>query len=895
MSAGTEGFIDTRLDTNHIGAVIGKILEARKLAETEREYAERQAEKYQTSVEEAGYGKGYFFKQALRFKFGGEYKQKKLAQLNTFKQQGKLLKTAISGKSGQNKLDGTERTQALFEMFNTRDKPKTFRDKFKDMYSGFVDDPMTRPQSKLIDPSSAKKIQKATTSRGKSRVNKEDILSSLSSIAGAIEKVAQSISEKNRIVSEQMIHSSALQGMVHTQLRTSGDTLEDKLQKIIDVLSNQTQLQSRALTNDKNKTAESNLETQKDSASSVSFDDLTTKKDESKMSSSSDAYAERDKWRDQMMSEMMSRTPEAEKGAISDNTLPKAEKGGIFSGPDSGYLAELHGNEMVVPLNNNYTQGEPSAVDGKVRPKPTNTNTIQKFETGTKNTMFNSFPKYEIGSKSSPNSSPITAKFGFDIAKNQMGIAGGGTKQQSNMTQSMVDVMSLPMMAAGGTILSATTRYMQSLGAEGANISPEIERIARPIAETFGLPPSIVNKTKQKSFGKSSTEGGEEGGESGKNILAKLMDGFGAMLDKMKENINNPPPGTTDTGAGGNGPGGSGQDFATLATVAALESGSAQGQADVAQSVYNRLGDTGQGYGKSITEILTKDNQYQPAFKDPNASSGEGAKVADEFKNITDENSGAKAIMYYHSKRNMPISEQKAIEMYRSSAKAISDDKLRKNAVSHVGGRTDFLGRGLGGAGSVSRGSGSDNDFNVTYGSGTQMARGAQPAPPGLFNTDSQQNMKPKEKATTGQLGQAITGNYGLKVGQERTFIHPEYGEIKAHKTTKGFDFYKNNTILNVSPSTPQGKSIVDYFKSTEGGIKNISAPKNNTAPAITPNTDTSSTGSGSGNIAMLNIGGGSKTSTAGSSSQPTGENGTESGRNPTQNFYSNSFSIGVG
>ena len=34
-------------------------------------------------------------------------------------------------------------------------------------------------------------------------------------------------------------------------------------------------------------------------------------------------------------------------------TLPKAEEGGAFSGPDSGYPAILHGDEAVVPLNNN--------------------------------------------------------------------------------------------------------------------------------------------------------------------------------------------------------------------------------------------------------------------------------------------------------------------------------------------------------------------------------------------------------------------------------------------------------------------------------------------------------------------------------------------------------------
>ena len=46
---------------------------------------------------------------------------------------------------------------------------------------------------------------------------------------------------------------------------------------------------------------------------------------------------------------------------------PGFERGGIASGPDSGYLAKLHGDEMIIPLDNNYTQGQPSAIDGKIR------------------------------------------------------------------------------------------------------------------------------------------------------------------------------------------------------------------------------------------------------------------------------------------------------------------------------------------------------------------------------------------------------------------------------------------------------------------------------------------------------------------------------------------------
>ena len=190
----------------------------------------------------------------------------------------------------------------------------------------------------------------------------------------------------------------------------------------------------------------------------------------------------------------------------------------------------------------------------------------------------------------------------------------------------------------------------------------------------------------------------------------------------------------SDGGPLGEGPGGSGQDFATLATIAALESGSAQGQADVAQSVYNRLGDTGQRYGKSISEILTRQGQYQVAFKDPTAKSGSGTQVADAFKNIKNEDDAVKAIQYYYRGRGQSISEQAARQKFRSASKAISDPKLQKAAAEHVGGRTEFLSGNQTQAGDAYRGGSSDNTFFAKYGSGTQMQRGAQAAPEGLFN-----------------------------------------------------------------------------------------------------------------------------------------------------------------
>ena len=62
---------------------------------------------------------------------------------------------------------------------------------------------------------------------------------------------------------------------------------------------------------------------------------------------------------------MSSPPPNQEDGGIDTDSLPSLDRGGIVSGPDSGYLAVLHGDEAVIPLDNNYTQGEPSAVGDK--------------------------------------------------------------------------------------------------------------------------------------------------------------------------------------------------------------------------------------------------------------------------------------------------------------------------------------------------------------------------------------------------------------------------------------------------------------------------------------------------------------------------------------------------
>ena len=67
---------DIRSDRNYLGAIAGaigsRIKKSSDMAASERRYASKQAERGGTSLEEAGIGRGYFFKRALGSSFGGD-------------------------------------------------------------------------------------------------------------------------------------------------------------------------------------------------------------------------------------------------------------------------------------------------------------------------------------------------------------------------------------------------------------------------------------------------------------------------------------------------------------------------------------------------------------------------------------------------------------------------------------------------------------------------------------------------------------------------------------------------------------------------------------------------------------------------------------------------------
>jgi len=264
-------------------------------------------------------------------------------------------------------------------------------------------------------------------------------------------------------------------------------------------------------------------------------------------------------------------------------------------------------------------------------------------------------------------------------------------------------------------ILGATDKVVSSAGPSAGAVKPFIQQIVGPLAKIYGK----ENYNFATSVGRGMAnvrEPDKDGGIIG--FFKKLMK---FVLGASEQQVDDPavpvqsPPGAM----------GSGTDFWTLAAVAALEDGRAQGVADVAQSVYNRLADG--SYGSSIVDILTRDGQYQVAFTDPKASSGPGTKVAPVWKSITDANSAAAAIQYYYQARGQTVSLDEARQKAENAAKALSDPTLQREAASFVQGRTDFT-ASASGADVVQR-PGGGNAFYWAYGTGKMKGQAAAPIP----------------------------------------------------------------------------------------------------------------------------------------------------------------------
>ena len=152
---------------------------------------------------------------------------------------------------------------------------------------------------------------------------------------------------------------AAREGIANTykKLEQHSDSLESKLDDIIQALnySNKIEDEKRREKEFNAKIAEQKEDVDLSNSNRILMQDM-------------DRQEVRDLQRENMQDDflddaaMSPQPPTNDDDGIDVDSLPSLDRGGIVSGPDSGYLAVLHGDEAVIPLDNNYTQGQPSAV-----------------------------------------------------------------------------------------------------------------------------------------------------------------------------------------------------------------------------------------------------------------------------------------------------------------------------------------------------------------------------------------------------------------------------------------------------------------------------------------------------------------------------------------------------
>ncbi len=362
-----------------------------------------------------------------------------------------------------------------------------------------------------------------------------------------------------------------------------------------------------------------------------------------------------------------------------------------------------------------------------------------------------------------------------------------------------------PAMHSVSVLLGVTKQVISSVGPAAAPIKPSLQNIIAPLEKLYGAPAYALTTDIGDGLGdvssvKTKLSGGGLGGIF--EAIKKFLN-----LQQTDDDKDNKPSGTTD-GGGGGAPMGQGTDFWTLAAVAALEDGRAQGVADVAQSVYNRLADG--AYGSSVYDILTRDGQYQVAFTDPKASTGPGTKVAPIWKSITDADSAAAAIQYYYEKRGQPISIQQAKQKAENAAKALQNPTLQKEAAAFVQGRTDFTASASGS--DVVQRPGGGNAFYWAYGTGKMRGKPAASIP-SMGATQSPTATQPQQTPQTPK-----SQNAGTAASVKNNEQQNKPQKLSSVFDTKNLGSDKKNQLASISPqssSTPQVmRSVVDEEQS---------------------------------------------------------------------------------
>ncbi len=226
-----------------------------------------------------------------------------------------------------------------------------------------------------------------------------------------------------------------------------------------------------------------------------------------------------------------------------DDNIPRAEEGAIVSGPDSGYPTILHGREMVIPIDNNYTQGEPSAVDGKINPVP-QTPIVQRNAVGIRPNVDNT----KVGNSGPSNFNSMLPSKSDTMTKEDL------TKKTKDVRKSQEAAITAP----GLITMSLLQQAVSKMGHYAGDVANELRQVSAPIANAFGVSNSITNSLVRQVSTKEDekTRRQQAKGESGIKSKRAWWDPLGVFTGKgggsrSSTVFNRSSTNVSATGAGG--------------------------------------------------------------------------------------------------------------------------------------------------------------------------------------------------------------------------------------------------------------------------------------------------------------------------------------------------------
>ena len=311
------------------------------------------------------------------------------------------------------------------------------------------------------------------------KVREEKLGKFLAAVAASLTKSLASINKKIDESEEGIIVAKDGISATHKQLEDNSDTLEAKLDKIIEVLRAQTAAQRREEDQIESYMKEATVEQEADrsDASKIRMADEDEQEFALKMEED-----DRERQADTQDNEQQLNLPIA----AGDDGEGFA-RGGVVSGPDSGYLALLHGDEMITPLDNNFTQGQTLA-----------TNPIMSAETGFK-------PNGDNPKSMSPKFTPSPTVNNTTSTTNN--VSGG--------MEMLAQAIELPAKAAGIVTMGVLGKVLASSIIPSSAVTA-IQSITAPIAAAFGIPDVVSgNIAREAAVGKEGSGGGEDGMTTG--------------------------------------------------------------------------------------------------------------------------------------------------------------------------------------------------------------------------------------------------------------------------------------------------------------------------------------------------------------------------------------------